>query len=102
MELWNFYLSGILYGICERTKDCVCHRPLDVHTGLFKEWEELTEDETWYLELGKMNVRHILLKLPDYEAGISEVTKEKAARLHHSLRRDIREEKRRLLCTAKH
>lgn len=80
MELWNFYLSGILYGICERTKDCVCHRPLDVHTGLFKEWEELTEDETWYLELGKMNVRHILLKLPDYEAGISEVTKEKAAR----------------------
>lgn len=53
MEQWNFYLSGILYGICERTKDCVCHRPLDVHTGLFKEWEELTEDETWYLELGK-------------------------------------------------
>ena len=80
MELWNFYLSGILYGICERTKDCVCHRPLDVHTGLFKEWEKLTEDETWYLELGKMDVRNILLKLPDYEAGISEVTKEKAAR----------------------
>ena len=72
MEQWNFYLSGILYGVCERRDNQIFHQPLDVYAGRLKEWQELTEEDTWYLELGKMNVREALLRLPDYEAGIAE------------------------------
>lgn len=72
MEQWKFYLSGILYGVCERRDNQIFHQPLDVYTGRLKEWQELTEENTWYLELGKMNVREALLRLPDYEAGIAE------------------------------
>ena len=70
MEQWNFYLSGILYGIFERRDDRIFHRPLDVYTGMPGEWKELAEDDTWYLELGKMNVRKALMELEAYEAGI--------------------------------
>ena len=63
MEQWNFYLSGILYGIFERRDDRIFHRPLDVYTGMPGEWKELAEDDTWYLELGKMNVRKALMEL---------------------------------------
>lgn len=72
MEQWNFYLSGILYGVCERRDNQIFHQPLDVYAGRLKEWQVLTEEDTWYLELGKMNVREALLRLPDYEAGIAE------------------------------
>lgn len=70
MEQWKFYLSGILYGILERKGGCVFHKRLNVYTGLFEEPCELTKDDTWYLELGKMDAREALLRLPDYEAGI--------------------------------
>ena len=70
MEQWNFYLSGILYGIFERRDDRIFHCPLDVYTGMPDEWKELAEDDTWYLELGKMNVRKALMELEAYEAGI--------------------------------
>ena len=41
-----------------------------VYTGMPDEWKELAEDDTWYLELGKMNVRKALMELEAYEAGI--------------------------------
>ncbi len=71
MEQWKFYLSGILYGVCERRDNQIFHQPLDVYTGRLKEWQELTDEDTWYQELGKMNVREALLRLPDYDACIA-------------------------------
>ena len=41
MEQWNFYLSGILYGVLEKRNSRVYHRPLDVYTGRLEDWQEL-------------------------------------------------------------
>lgn len=71
-------MSGILYGICRRDGERVSHQKLDVYTGQFHDWCELTDDETWYLELGKMNVREILLKLPEYEEAVRGISKQEA------------------------
>ena len=70
MEQWNFYLSGILYGVLENRNGRVYHRPLDVYTGRLDDWQELESGNNWYRELGKMDVREALLGLKDYEAGV--------------------------------
>lgn len=70
MEQWNFYLSGILYGVLEKRNSRVYHRPLDVYTGRLDDWKELKSGDGWYRELGKMDVLEALLGLEDYEAGV--------------------------------
>lgn len=71
MLQWNFYLSGILYGVLKEENGQIHHRPLDVYTGRLEEWRELAAEETWYLELGKMDVRSALLGLKGYEAALT-------------------------------
>lgn len=71
MLQWNFYLSGILYGVLKKENGQIYHRPLDVYTGRLEEWRELAAEETWYLELGKMDVRSALLGLKEYEAALT-------------------------------
>ena len=70
MEQWNFYLSGILYGVLEKRNSRVYHRPLDVYTGRLEDWQELKSGDGWYRELGKMDVLEALLGLEDYESGV--------------------------------
>lgn len=70
MNQWNFYLSGILYGVFEKRDGRVYHRTLDVYTGRLMDWRELTPEDTWYLELGRMNVREALMRLDEYETGV--------------------------------
>ena len=70
MEQWNFYLSGILYGVLEKRNSRVYHRPLDVYTGRLEDWQELKSGDGWYRELGKMEVLEALLGLEDYESGV--------------------------------
>lgn len=72
MERWGFYLSGILYGVCEVEGDQVFHRPLDVSTGTLGEKQELTKENTLYQKLGEMDVRDILLHMEEYDAAVSE------------------------------
>lgn len=61
MTQWNFYLSGILYGVLEEESGRIFHRPMDVHTSTLAPREELDAENTWYLKLGRMDVRRALL-----------------------------------------
>ena len=67
---WKFYLSGICFGILRTERETVYHQPLDVFTGEFLPERELGPEEPFYENLGKMDVRQILLRLPEYEAGM--------------------------------
>ena len=69
IEQWNFYLSGILYGIFKKQEGRIYHRSLDVYTGQLTDWQELEEKYTWYHELGKMDVWEALSRLEEFEAG---------------------------------
>ena len=69
IEQWNFYLSGILYGIFKKQEGRIYHRSLDVYTGQLTDWQELDEKYTWYHELGKMDVWEALSRLEEFEAG---------------------------------
>lgn len=69
IEQWNFYLSGILYGVLKKQEGRIYHRSLDVYTGLLTDWQELEEKNTWYYELGKMDVWEALSRLEEFEAG---------------------------------
>ena len=57
IEQWNFYLSGILYGIFKKQEGRIYHRSLDVYTGQLTDWQELDEKYTWYHELGNFILR---------------------------------------------
>lgn len=72
MERWNFYVSGILYGVLETENGKIFHRPVDVHTGELRKRQPLEEGDTWYQELGKFDVREPLLRAAVYEAKIRE------------------------------
>lgn len=69
IEQWNFYMSGILYGVLKKQEGRIYHRPLDVYTGQLTDWRELEEKNTWYYELGKMDVWEALTRLEEYEDG---------------------------------
>lgn len=66
-ERWEFYMSGICYGICEKEGNHIYHKPFLVEKGRYGEKKELTEEENWYWNLGKMNVLEALLHVEEYE-----------------------------------
>lgn len=72
MERWGYYVSGIRYGICEREDGCIYHRPLLVEEGRLGEKSVLTEEETWYKRLGKLDALEALRHVAEYESLLHE------------------------------
>lgn len=72
MNRWNFYVSGLLYGVLEREGDQVFHQQMNVEMGVLMERQCLEEEDSWYPVIGKMNAREALLHLDAYEKGIQE------------------------------
>lgn len=71
MERWEFYLSGIRYGICTKNENGIFHEPLLVEEGRLGESRELTREESWYQKLG-MDVLDALIHVKEYEAAVSD------------------------------
>lgn len=71
MERWKFYMSGICYGICEKEGGHIYHQPLLVEAGQYGERKELTKEDTWYQDLGKMDVLGALLHVEEYEQALA-------------------------------
>lgn len=70
MGIWNFYYSGILYGIIDDGADSLRHRSLDPFTGTFKNWEPFTDD-SFYYTLCKRSLIDFFNNLEEYELGIT-------------------------------
>ncbi|MDE6830838.1 MAG: esterase, partial [Lachnospiraceae bacterium] len=71
MERWGFYVSGIRYGICEKEEGRIFHEPLQVEKGTFAKRRELTKEEKWYWNLGRMDVLEALCNVEEYEATLA-------------------------------
>ena len=72
MERWGYYVSGIRYGICEREEGNIYHRPLLPEEGRFGERRALTEAETCYTRLGKLDAFEALCHVEEYESLLHE------------------------------
>lgn len=76
MKKWNFYLSGILYGVIEEEEPAqadgsrrLLHRRLDVETGNLTGLTEFTDD-SFYYALCKRNLLKFFQHLPKYQEAI--------------------------------
>jgi len=76
MERWGFYVSGLLYGVLDVEDGQVFHRPVDIHTGELKERMPLEKENTWYLEVGKMDAGEVLLRTEGYEKALEAAARE--------------------------
>lgn len=76
MRKWNFYLSGILYGVIEEADKGetdgdgrLYHRQLDVETGELTDLTEFTDD-SFYYALCKRNLLKFFKHLSNYQDAI--------------------------------
>lgn len=70
MKQWNFYFSGILYGIIrDQNEDGkeLNHQTLDVFTNTFNREEPFHNDD-FYEVLCRRKIRRFFESLPEYEA----------------------------------
>lgn len=68
MERWGFYLSGVQFGILEKSGGKIYHQPLNVYSGCFEERQEFLPGDDRYQVMGKMNVYEAMSRIEDYEA----------------------------------
>lgn len=70
MERWNFYYSGILYGLIERMEQTWYHKELDPFTNSFSDWKVLNEYNSYQL-LCSRDICKLMDSMEEYTHGLA-------------------------------